>query len=213
MAAYVKSPVSGAWILLDGPAYSKLTATQRKKADATLQSRPRRSKSRSRSRSRSQSVSAVKAREALKQKPITREQVEDVLSQKTARVEDLEETLQRTTQPYLRRKLQAQIKAQRAGTARYSPTRGWAARAPQTGKPRERLYSACGSDAFLLPDKQQPGKSKFPIVAKCGTGTEGACDCEIDCGGVQSAYNRARQHKYENVAAAAQDVLSAKCRY
>lgn len=208
LANYIKSPVSGAWILWGGPAFRKLTRAQQEEAKSTMKPRPRRSKSRSRSRSRSR----LEKRETLKEKPITREQVEGILAQKTARIEDLEETLDRTTQPHLRRKLQAQIEAQRAGTARYSPTRGWAARAPRPGKPRERLYSACGPDAFLLPNKQQPGKSKFPIAAKCGTGTEGMCDCKIDCGGVQAAYNRARQYKYDNVAAASQKILSNVCR-
>ena len=206
LAMYVKSPVSGAWILWDGPAFQKLTRAQQEEAKSTMKQRPRRSKSRSRSRSR------LETREALKKKPITRQQVEDILAQKTARIEDLEETLDRTTQPHLRRKLQAQIEAQRAGTARYAPTRGWAARAPKPGKARERLYSACGPDAFLLPNKEQRGKSKFPIAAKCGTGTEGMCDCKIDCGGVQAAYNRARQYKYDNVAAAAQEILQNVCR-
>lgn len=119
--------------------------------------------------------------------------------------EELKYTLEKTTQPYLRRLLQAQIKKE--SDPRGKQTRGWASRAPQKGEPRRILHNACGDSAFLLPKDL-----KFPIMAKCGNGKEkGKCKCAIDCGGVRAALNRARQFGYKNVAAAAERLLETKC--
>jgi hypothetical protein len=131
--------------------------------------------------------------------------IEKILEQKTATIEELQDTLARTTQPSLIVKLKQQIKNKAQG--RGSRTRGWRARAPQPGKPRKLLHSQCGDAAFLMPNEL-----KFPIMAKCGTGAQGTCKCEIDCQGVLSAYVRARQWKYTNVANAAKMLLNSKCK-
>ena len=132
--------------------------------------------------------------------------VNKILAQKVATVEELQDTLRRTTQPALRRKLEAQIA--KSGDNRGSRTRGWSARAPQRGRPRETLQKVCGDAAFLLPDEK-----KFPIMAKCGAGNEAAkCQCSIDCGGVLAALIRARQYGYSNIAEAAKTILDQKCR-
>ncbi len=119
--------------------------------------------------------------------------------------EELKYTLQRTTQPHLRRKLEDQIKKEK--DPRGQKTRGWSARAPQKGEPRKILQAACGDEAFLLPKDL-----KFPIMAKCGNGLEkGKCKCKIDCGGVRAALIRARQFGYTNIAKAAEKLLETKC--
>lgn len=192
--AYVKSPQSGAWILQGGPAYGKLTDAQKVEADKTLQMR---------ARPRRGLAATTPSRTALKAKPITKAHVERILAKKTATIEDLEDTLARTTQPALRRQLQEQIK--RRGDRRGASTRGWAARAPRQGRQRQHLHEQCGDSAFLLPEAQ-----KFPLMAKCGHGL-GECECKIDCGGVQAAYQRARQHKYEHVAQSARRILRERC--
>ena len=73
-------------------------------------------------------------------------------------------------------------------------TRGWAARSPTRGKERHQLKAECGDKCFLLPDEE-----KFPICASPRV-TGGTSTCEIDCGGAQSAFIRARQWGYEEVA-------------
>ena len=61
-------------------------------------------------------------------------------------VASLERILRNTREPSLRRKLKLEIK--NAGKGRGSPTRGWAANAPQEGVPRRELYERCGSKFF-----------------------------------------------------------------
>jgi hypothetical protein len=131
--------------------------------------------------------------------------IEEILSHKTATIEELKDTLMRTTQPHLKKLLEEQIKKKDDG--RGSRTRGWRARAPQRGKPRKLLQQQCGDAAFLMPQEL-----KFPIMGKCGTGTTGTCSCKIDCQGVLAAYVRARQYGYTNVAKAAKMLLESKCK-
>lgn len=90
-----------------------------------------------------------------------------------------------------------------AGTVkRRSPlTKGWSDRSPKRGSERHQLKAECGDKCFLDPQNE-----KFPICAspKLGRG------CEIDMGGVQSAYIRARQWNYPKVAEQAREILDAK---
>lgn len=89
-----------------------------------------------------------------------------------------------------------------------SPTRGWAKVAPRRGSPRAALYNACGPKCFLMPNAKRPSQSKFPVCKKC---SGKRCSCKPDCRGIQSAYNRARQYKYNKVAARANRMLKEKC--
>ena len=68
---------------------------------------------------------------------------------------------------------------------RGSATKGWKLDDPKHGEERYSLYRRC-PNCFLLPEEK-----KFPI---CGN------DCTLDCRAINSAYVRARQHKYPNVA-------------
>lgn len=87
-------------------------------------------------------------------------------------------------------------------------TPGWTDRFPRRGKERKELFKKCGSTAFLLPNKANPGQSKFPIFARVASQTE---TCATNCRGVQSAYSRARQYKYYDVAEMAQRILQLDC--
>jgi hypothetical protein len=68
-------------------------------------------------------------------------------------------------------------------------TKGWFKAAPRTRKDREALYRRCGSDAFLVPNRENPRLSKFPVMGKRGA-------CVIDCRGLRIALTRAKQYKY-----------------
>ena len=78
---------------------------------------------------------------------------------------------------------------------------GWGKVKPTTKTERIQLLNKCGSNCFLLPNvKPHP---KFPICPKN--------KCAIDCKGVTSAYIRARQWKYDDVANKAK-ILQKKCK-
>lgn len=80
-----------------------------------------------------------------------------------------------------------------------SAVRGWAKRSPKLISQRRTLKSKCGSKCFLM-----PGKLKFPICAKHS--------CKKDCKGITSAYVRARQWKYPEVAKKAKSLMkSMRC--
>ncbi len=78
-------------------------------------------------------------------------------------------------------------------------TKGWADLAPKPGKQRAELLNRCGSKAFLIPKEK-----KYPIIAKSGP-------CKVDCRGVQSAYNRARQYHHQDIANKAQNIKNKYC--
>lgn len=185
LAEYVVNPNTGKTIRVGGPTYVKVFG----KASVTGQVVTKRRPSR-----------------ASADEEVPKILVEQIVAMKTATVEELKDTLERTTQPSLRRLLAEQIKKQR--DARGSRTRGWAASAPKPGKPRQVLKRACGDSAFLMPKEL-----KFPIVAKCGSGQEETkCNCKVDCRGVLAALIRARQYGYTNVANAARHILDTKCK-
>lgn len=77
----------------------------------------------------------------------------------------------------------------RASHVKARTTKGWLRAAPKTRKEREALYHRCGSDAFLVPNVSNPGRSRFPVMAKQGR-------CVVDCRGLRIALTRAKQHKY-----------------
>lgn len=82
---------------------------------------------------------------------------------------------------------------------RRSPTRGWKRASPQRGTARHKMMEKCGAKCFL-----DPANEGFPI---CKKGS-----CNIDCRGVQSAYNRARQYHREDIASKARShLLSNMC--
>lgn len=138
--------------------------------------------------------------------PVPASLIKEILAMETTTKEELEDLLERTTQPALRVKIQEQIKNK--SNPRGQSTRGWAAAAPSRGVPRKVLHDVCHDAAFLMPEHLM-----FPIMPKCGNGNEPSkCSCKIDCRALQAAYNRARQHKYTNVAAAAMKLLKAKCK-
>lgn len=68
---------------------------------------------------------------------------------------------------------------------RGSSTKGWKKDSPKRGEERHSISRRC-PNCFLMPKEE-----KFPI-----------CDinCKIDCRAINSAYIRARQHKYPKVA-------------
>ena len=125
------------------------------------------------------------------------EHLEAILALPVYDIPSLEEVLSKTTQPHLRARLQTMIDNQ-SKTA--SPTRGWAARAPQKGSERHQLMHECGSACFL-----NPSNEGFPICPKCFSGK---CSCSLDSGAIQSAFNRARQYGYDEVASKAKYLLN-----
>ena len=129
------------------------------------------------------------------------EHLDEILSMPIFDVPTLEKTLEITKQPARRAAVERMIQEK---SGRRSPTRGWAARSPTRGRERHQLKKECGNKCFLL-----PGKEKFPICPSPRV-TGGKSTCEIDCGGVQAAYNRARQWKYDEVADKAEKILE-KC--
>jgi hypothetical protein len=85
-----------------------------------------------------------------------------------------------------------------------SPTRGWKVAFPQRGTERHQLMAACGPQCFL-----QPAREAFPICAKLTRDRRNACVPVRQ--GVQSAYNRARQWGYKDVAKRARALLDRAC--
>jgi len=129
--------------------------------------------------------------------------IDAILSLPLYDIPTLEEVLSKTTQPFLRQRLEIMIADQKK--ARKSPTRGWSARSPQKGLPRHQLMDQCGKGCFLKTDTEG-----FPICPKCNLGN-GNCVCAIDCGGVQAAKNRARQYGHDSIADLADKLLATKC--
>lgn len=89
----------------------------------------------------------------------------------------------------------------RKSMGRGSPTRGWAAAAPQKGLERQQLRKACGSKAFLSPPTGYPIMSLRASPGKC----------KVACQGVESARNRACQYKKCDIAKKAKKVGVKKC--
>ena len=75
-----------------------------------------------------------------------------------------------------------------------NPAYGWVLRAPQRGKARHELMEKCGTACFLMPKTEG-----FPV---CSSKSK----CAVDCGGILSAYRRAKQYKYNQVADAAKSL-------
>ena len=120
-------------------------------------------------------------------------------SSKFAAIPSLDETLKHTTQPSKREKLEKMKMNPDEG--RGIKTRGWSGRKPTRGKERHQLMQECGKECFLLPEQE-----KFPICQSPRM-TGGVSNCKPDCQGVQSAYIRARQYKYDDVAEKAKELL------
>jgi hypothetical protein len=83
----------------------------------------------------------------------------------------------------------------------YQPTTGWEEEFPRKGRERAYLWEQCdakGKPCFLRPDAEFPGHSGFPICPACRDGKK--CPCKPVCEGVISAYKRAQQWGYDDVA-------------
>lgn len=99
-----------------------------------------------------------------------------------------------------------QRRAKRAAKHRAAKTtKGWAKASPDTKRDRARVWRRCGPSAFLLPNKRDPGASKFPIVATRG-------GCEVDCRGLRTAVSRADRYGYAGVERRARKIArGARC--
>ena len=130
----------------------------------------------------------------------TAKNIRDIKGLSIAKPGPLEEDLKNIShsRPALRQHVKHLIKNQHDG--RGSATRGWSAIKPQHGKERHELKKECGDKCFLKPETEQ-----FPICPKL---TSSDFKCKIDRRGLQSAYNRARQYKYENIANTAKKLLN-----
>lgn len=84
-----------------------------------------------------------------------------------------------------------------------SLTRGWKKAAPKRGKERHALKKKCGAKCFL-----DPKNEKFPI---CQRLTGVSHECIMDCRAVKSAYIRARQWGYDDIANRAQSLYRDHC--
>jgi hypothetical protein len=88
------------------------------------------------------------------------------------------------------KKMRAQ--AERPGSA------GWRYMAPRRGTQRHEMRSKCGDSCFLM-----PAEEKFPV---CPVGS-----CAPTCKGATSAYVRARQYHYTDVATKAKALEEKLC--
>lgn len=77
-------------------------------------------------------------------------------------------------------------------------TKGWKDAAPKKGSERHRMKEECGDKCFLEPDSEG-----FPVCSKSS--------CDIDCRGVHSAYQRARQWGHDDTAKLARKMLDKYC--
>lgn len=103
--------------------------------------------------------------------------------------------------PNLKRNAQQILSNQNVSSG--SPTRGWHLEAPQRGHERHELAQVC-PECFL--NRETEG---FPICPKLeiGNQTKNQTQCLPMRQGIQSAYNRARQWKYEKQAEEAKEML------
>ena len=85
-----------------------------------------------------------------------------------------------------------------------SLTRGWSLDFPRGPVERKKVYDECGPQCFLTKPTIGPKGGwdiGFPVCRRCPA--TGKCDCRVDPRGVQAAYQRARQHGHDAVAAKA----------
>lgn len=85
-----------------------------------------------------------------------------------------------------------------------NPTKGWKELAPYGTSARRQVLDKCGSQCFLDADNL-----KYPICPKCDNGV---CSCKVNCKGVQSAYNRARQYHTQDIAEKARKAQYKHCK-
>lgn len=179
---YVYDPTTGRPIRVGGPTWEKRYANRDPKTFRFAYTKPPRKRK-------------------PKKTPLSPQHMREILAMSLHQPIPLSELREETTQPFLRRRLKTQIR--RKGEGRGSRTRGWAAAAPQRGRPRKELMKKCGRKCFLYPEQL-----KFPICRKC---YQGKCDCAIDCRGVTAAKVRAREWKYPQIAEAATEIERQKC--
>ena len=82
-------------------------------------------------------------------------------------------------------------------SSRRSSTRGWKRASPKRGKERSAMKKKCGAKCFL-----NPKTNGYPVCNK---------SCKYDCRGIQSAYNRARQFKRNEIADKAEKLKAQYC--
>ena len=129
------------------------------------------------------------------------------MSLPVAESRSLEETLANVPESRraIREDLKRMIRSDRGG--RGSTTRGWRAAAPQRGKERRQLMEECGEACFLLPDRENPGQSKFPV---CPALREKQ-GCVFSCKGAEAAERRAAQYGHVEVKNLAAELKKQKC--
>lgn len=80
-----------------------------------------------------------------------------------------------------------------------SPSKGWKYDYPRKGLARHVLKKRCGSKCFL-----RPSEEKFPVcklaAKRSRSGRLGRLSCKPDCRALLSAFRRAKQYQYPNVA-------------
>lgn len=179
MEDYIKSPKTGRYITVGGPAYVKLLESKRyapkvKSAEKVKRPSP-----------------GTKTRLSGKVTPSSRVSLQKATPRK------LSKTLAST--PSSRRAKRASLRTsmEKEGEGRGSRTRGWAAAAPQRGRERHALKEKCGDECFLMPDTES-----FPICAALREGR----GCKVDCRGVTAAKVRASQWKYPRTAKVADEL-------
>ena len=77
----------------------------------------------------------------------------------------------------------------------------WSFKSPKKGRERNELLTVCGPKCFLLPKLK-----KFPICSSLQR-INSEIPCQYNKSGIISAYKRAKQYKYENIAKNAKSLL------
>ncbi len=131
----------------------------------------------------------------------------NIMTQPVYPIPPLSQVLARSPQPYLQRDVGKMIETGKEYEGRGIRTRGWKSRSPKKGRDRHQLMHECGPQCFLKPETEG-----FPICPRCSLNQNGRCQCQVDCGGVQSALVRAKQWGYPEVATEAETILQTKCK-
>lgn len=149
MREYVKNPLTGRMVQVNGPTYKKV-----------VQTHP--------SIKKAKRVSSPEKRAMSKKKNSTVESKTKAIYQKAPPANIKKEA---KTIPKSRKALIAHA-TDLGNSGRGSRTRGWSISAPQRGTERNELKRTCGNSCFLIPEKQ-----KFPICKSLRT-SGGKCEVD-----------------------------------
>jgi len=149
MREYVKNPITGRMIKVDGPTYKKV-----------VREHP--------SIKKTKRVSSPEKRTMSKKKNATVGGKTKAVHQKAppANIKKEAKTIPKT------RKALIEHASEFEESGKGSRTRGWSVSAPQRGKERNELRKKCGNSCFLIPEKQ-----KFPICKSLRT-SGGKCEVD-----------------------------------